>query len=336
MCEGSDVTHDPNIFEVIRSVSSRVEPYHSAFLAAMLRSSLTSGRPLFDAFWRMATPGWQLPEGEVTIRLEDVVRTGRVGPDAVGGRHPRPRRRGEDPRRTSTTSGQLARYQEGLEGKYTGRDLAIAYLTPFNGQRAGGGASALPSVREFRKFAEMFPRSQHMSWLDLAEVDWDGGELWEQHREYVRSQIASQQQLEKWLVGRSRELSHFFGPVAAEEFDEQLGAAVGDLDGYVLDLDQVQGPAAFASAFRVLIESDAVRSAKGRPNTFDDASRERFLTAGTASVHRAIFALAAEYPNVWIEGRVDYGLRVAHPDHRGGVSLVTSRGVERFEVGRPR
>ena len=329
------MTHDPNIFEVIRSVSSRVEPYHSAFLAAMLRSSLTSDRRLFDAFWRMATPGWQCPEGEVAIRLEDVVQTGRVDLTLLEGDT---RVLGVEvkTRETSTTSGQLARYHQGLEEKYTGRDLAIAYLTPFNSHRAGDGASALPSVREFRKFSKTFPQSQHMSWLDLAEVDWDGGELWEQHRAYVRSRIASRQQLEKWLGGRSRELSHFFGPVAAEEFDEQLGAAVGDLDGYVLDLDQVQGPAAFASAFRVLIESDAVRSAKGRPNTFDDASRERFLTAGTASVHRAIFALAAEYPNVWIEGRVDYGLRVAHPDHRGGVSLVTSRGVERFEVGRPR
>ena len=258
------MTHDPNIFEVIRSVSSRVEPYHSAFLAAMLRSSLTSDRRLFDAFWRMATPGWQLPEGDVAIRPEDVVRTGRVdltlleGDTCVLGVEVKTRE-------TSTSSGQLARYQKGLEEKYAGRDLAIAYLTPFNSQRAGGGASALPSVREFCKFAETFPQSQHMSWLDLAEVDWDGGELWEQHRAYVRSQIASQQQLEKWLVGRSRDLSHFFGPQAAEEFDEQLGAAVGDLDGHVLDLAHVQDPATFASVFRVLIESDAVCGAREGP-----------------------------------------------------------------------
>ena len=53
-----------NIFNVINSVSSRVEPYHSAFLAAMLRWSLTSDRRLFDEFWRVAAPDWQVPGRE--------------------------------------------------------------------------------------------------------------------------------------------------------------------------------------------------------------------------------------------------------------------------------
>ena len=330
------MTHAPNIFNVIRSVSSRVEPYHSAFLAAMLRSSLASDRRLFDAFWRMATPGWQLPGGDVTIHPEDLVVTGRVDLTLLEGES---RVLGVEvkTRETSTTAGQLARYREGLEAKYAEQDLAIAYLTPFNAQQAGDRASDLPSVREFRRFAETFPRSRHLSWLDLADVDWDGGELWEQHRDYVRSQIASPRQRAKWSGGgRLRGLSHFFGPNAADEFDDRLDAAVGDLDGYALDLARVQDPAAFASTFRVLIESDAARGARGGRDTFDDASRERFLTAAAASVHQAIFALAVEYPSVWIEGTVDYGLRVAHPEHRSGVSLVTSRGVDRVEVGRPR
>ena len=330
------MTHAPNIFNVIRSVSSRVEPYHSAFLAAMLRSSLAADRRLFDAFWRMATPGWQRTGDDVAIHREEVVVTGRVDLTLIEGEN---RILGVEvkTRETSTTAGQLARYREGLEAKYAGWDLAIAYLTPFNAHRAGDRASEFPSVREFRRFAATFPRARHLSWLDLADVDWHGGELWEQHRCHVRSQIASPQQKAKWSVGgRLRDLSHFFGPKAAEEFDDRLDATVGDLDGYALDLTRVQDPAALADAFRVLIESDAVRGARGRHDTFDDASRERFLTAAAASLHQALFTLAVEYPNVWIEGSVDYGLRVAHPEHRGGVSLVTSRGVDRLEVGRPR
>ena len=66
-----------------------------------------------------------------------------------------------------------------------------------------------------------------MSWLDLADVHWNGGDLWEQHRAYVQTEIASQQQLAKWQAGgRSRRLADFFGPEAAEVFDEQLRAAV--------------------------------------------------------------------------------------------------------------
>ena len=70
--------HYPNIFRVMRSVSSRVEPYHSAFLAAMLGSSLASDRRLFDAFWLMATPGWPLPDGNVAIRTEEDIQTGQT------------------------------------------------------------------------------------------------------------------------------------------------------------------------------------------------------------------------------------------------------------------
>ena len=72
------MTQTANIFDVIGSVSSRVEPYHSAFLAEMLRWSLTSDRRLFDEFWRMATPGWQTPKGDVVIRTEDDIGQGRV------------------------------------------------------------------------------------------------------------------------------------------------------------------------------------------------------------------------------------------------------------------
>ena len=328
--------HYPNIFRVMRSVSSHVEPYHSAFLAAMLRSSLASDRRLFDAFWLMATPAWQLPGSDVTIRTEDVIPTGRVDLTLLEGDR---RVLGVEvkTREASTTPGQLARYRAGLETKYAGRDLAMAYLTPFNSARAGAVGPALPSAEEFGKFAKTFPDSRHLSWLDLAEVDWDGGELWEQHRAYVRSEIASPRQLEKWSAGgRSRRLSDFFGPAAAEEFDGQLQAAVGDLDGYMLDLAGVHDPAAFAGAFRVLIKSDAVAATQRRADAFDGASRERFLASATAAVHQAIFELAAEFPNVWIEGKVDYGLRVAHPDHGTGVSLLTSRGVDRVEIGRPR
>ena len=330
------MSHAPNIFEVIRSVSSRAEPYHSAFLAAMLEWSLTSDRRLFDEFWRIAAPEWELPGRDVVIRMEDQIRTGRVDLTLLESDR---RVLGVEvkTRETSTTSGQLERYRDGLTEKYPGHDLAIAFLTPFNSQRAGEDASALPSVREFRKFHKAFPGSVHMSWLDLAEVDWNGGDLWEQHRAYVRSQIASPRQLAKWRTGgRSRHLSDFFGPEAAEVFEDQLRAAVGDFDGYVLDLARVQDPTSFTSAFRVLIESAAVRDAKGKRERFEDSFRRKFLESGAASVHEAIFKLAAEYESVWLEGRGDYGLRVAHPAHGSGVSLLTSRGVDRVEIGRPR
>ena len=331
----------PNIFEVIRSVSSRVEPYHSAFLGEMLRWSLSSDRRLFDALWLKATPGWPIPEGDITIRAEDVIPTGQAGRTA---RIDLTLRDGDSrilgievkTREASTTAGQLERYRKGLEEQYAGLEIAIAYLTPFTSQRAGDAASVLPSVVEFGNFAETFPNSRHLSWLDLAEVDWDGGELWEQHRAYVTSRIASEQQLKDWSEGgRSRVLSDFFGPKATAEFYTRLEAA-GDTDGHILALASVQDPAALVGAFRALIESERVAGATGRADALDDASRARFRGAAAAPVHEALFALAGQSPNVWVQGRADYGLRVAHPNHPGGVSLATSRGVDHLEIGRPR
>ena len=214
----------------------------------MLRWSLASDRRLFDAFWRMAAPDWELPAEDVAFCTEvDMSKGSAVGSGRIDLTLSVPNRYllGVEvkTRETSTTSGQLERYRDGLADTYPECDLAIAYLTPFNSQWAGHDAPTLPSAREFRKFHEAFPAAVHMSWLDLAELEWNGGELWEQHRAYVPKEIASQKRLDQWRPGsRSRQLSDFFGPEAAAAFEERLRAEVGDLDGYVLDLARVPVP----------------------------------------------------------------------------------------------
>ena len=93
------MSHAPNIFEVIRSVSSREEPYHSATLAAMLEWSLASDRRLFDQFWRIAAPELATTPGrDVVICVRrTMIRTGRVDLTLLESDRLRPRRRGEDP-----------------------------------------------------------------------------------------------------------------------------------------------------------------------------------------------------------------------------------------------
>ena len=166
----------PNIFKIMHRVSRRTEPYHSAFLAAMLEWSHAGDRRLFDAFWRRAAPdAWEIPGGDVTVLAEDVLGTrGRVDLALLVGTR---RVLGVEvkTREASTTDGQLQRYRDGLMAKYPGLDLAIAYLTPFDRIRAGDAATTLRSVIEFDKFAASFPQSRHLSWLDLVDIEWDGG-----------------------------------------------------------------------------------------------------------------------------------------------------------------
>src|SRR5207249_999986 len=135
---------------------------------------------------------WELPGADVEVRAEDVIAAGRVdlvllvGKDRVLGIEVKTRE-------ASTTPGQLERYRDGLRSKYPDRQLAIAFLTPFDRIRAGDAASSLQSIQEFDAFAATFAHSRHMSWLDVAEIDWAGGQLWAQHRKYVRTVISSGQ-----------------------------------------------------------------------------------------------------------------------------------------------
>ncbi|MEZ4503011.1 MAG: DUF6508 domain-containing protein [Dehalococcoidia bacterium] len=337
MIRDSLVVQLPNIFRVMHSVSTRTEPYHSAFLGAMLRWSYQGDRRLFDVFWRLAAPAeWDTPTADVTVMAEDPITSGRVdlvifdGPTRVLGVEVKTREE-------STMPGQLARYREGLAAKYPGRQLALVFLTPFDRVRAEDAADSLRSVREFDDFRATFPLVRHISWLDVAEIDCDGGDLWSQHRDYIRTVISSEHARLTWLPsGTSRGFTEFFGAEAAERFDQQLGATAGPVVDYMLDLSSVSDPDGLVASLRILIEASPPAGGGPRSDDFSETSRRPFLESTAGPLHRAIFALATEYSTVWIQGKVDYGLRVAHPRYPSGISLARSRGTKYLEIGRPR
>lgn len=186
-----------NIFETIRTVTSRIEPFHSQFLADVLSDSQAGNRALFDAFWRLAAPqGWDVPAQATITSEDDLEDRGRID---VCIRSTNPERvLGVEVKTTdsSATKGQLQRYLEGLEEGNTGHAVAIAYLTPFNRERAGDFADQLPTVKEHKEFSGESPDSRHVSWLDVAEIAWDySNELWQQHRIFVLSEISSYDKL---------------------------------------------------------------------------------------------------------------------------------------------
>ena len=215
-----------NIFEVI----GRTEPIHTRFLVAALRESADNHHSLFRAVWRLvAPPGWEVPERPEITAEEDLNR-GRI--DVTIRDNERRRIVGIEVKtvESSKEEGQLKRYLKGLRDKYKGTDIAIAYLTPFNKERAtrppdnSDAIRTLPTVQEFKKFAASFPNARHVSWLDVADIPWVSNALWEQHREYVRNHISAQKELQ-----RNRTLDVFFGPEPAQAFMEaldQLGVRV--------------------------------------------------------------------------------------------------------------
>ena len=334
-----------NIFEVIR----RTEPIHTRFLVAALQESAANHHSLFRAVWRLvAPPEWEVPERPQITAEEDLNRE-RI--DFTIRDNERRRIVGIEVKtvESSRDEGQLKRYLKGLRDKYKRTDIAIAYLTPFNKERATrppGNSDAvrtLPTVEEFEKFTATFPNARHVSWLDVADIPWISNTLWEQHREYVRDHISAPTLLQKAQdVERNRTLDHFFGEVPTQRFTQalvRLGIDVGELDENItIDLkgfgDKLPSFAqGLVEALGILVHmgegvTQDLRSAK--PEAF--SKRDVFRKSDFRAVHEALFGLAERNNNVWVQGTQDYAVRVAHDDHSSGVSLITSIGASKLHI----
>ena len=185
-----------NIFETIRKVTRGIEQYHSQFLTDALTDSLNGDRSLFEATWRLvAPPNWEIPT-HAQISSEERVERGSVD-ICVRCLSPHHRVVGIEVKTVdaSATPGQLERYHEGLVRKYPESPIQIAYLTPFNQERAGGAAGSRRTISEFEEFSRKFPQARHISWLDVADIPWDGNFLWRQHQKYVRAHISAPSKL---------------------------------------------------------------------------------------------------------------------------------------------
>ena len=218
-----------NIFETIGKVTTRVERFHSQYLADALTESLQGDdHTLFNRVWDLVTPaGWDSPElsklsKDVEVLSEVDLDGGRID-ILIHSSAPHDRVVGIEVKivEDSTEQGQLTRYLSGLESKFPGSQIQVAYLTPFNAREGGGDASSLPSVKEFKRLQKDCPGACHVSWLEIAAIPWDGNELWKQHGAHVREHISSDE-LRKRGVAQDRDLALFFGQEEARRFWERV------------------------------------------------------------------------------------------------------------------
>ena len=329
-----------NIFQTIESTTHRIEPFHSQFLADALGASLSEDRSLFDGFWKLAAPPhWPVPRKATVKTEQEAGNRRRIDlsiEDVEGGRI-----LGIEVKTTSAsaTAGQLEAYEKGLVHKNPDCEIAIAYLTPFNRKRAGEAADRLRTVTMFQAFANESSRAgQHVSWLDVAELSWDGCGIWRDHQAYVRDKIALKTKLSSNVV-RNRTFNDFFGEVAAGAFWESLAElqVLPEETGARVELESFAGSLrALARAFEILIEKGDDVSKGNQSDRFPPELRERFLEAPWRDMHLELFGLADRFPNVWIQGEGDYGVRVAHKRHSSGVSLVRSVDTGVLKIGEPR
>jgi hypothetical protein len=170
-----------------------------------------------------------------------------------------------------------------------------------------------------------------VSWLDIADIPWDGNDLWRQHQDFVVKCISPK---EKLLVNpeRNRKFADFFGEEPAERFWEAmrvLGVHEGE-NGAELDLSELgrdlpSFARELARAFEILIDSDKGSRNAVKHDKFSEELRQPFLQSQYREVHATLFGLSQLFSFAWVEGKRDYGVRVAHKEKRSsGVSLLTS------------
>lgn len=328
-----------NIFSVIGATTRRTEPFHSQFLAEALRVSVTGNRSLFDAVWKLAAPGeWDIPH-EPNIESEERLEDGKRIDICIFDKS-RNRVLGIEVKTTKASAevGQLEAYLQGLLANYDKDCIAIAYLTPFNRERAGENVD-LPTITIFEQFEENFYNAKHISWLDIADIAWDGNDLWRQHQAYVHQEIANQGKLQSF-VSRDRSLDRFFSGPAVENFWAALpveGNKTPDA-GVQIDLENIElDVARFVRAFEFLImDEEKVSPGAVKHDKFSVQLQQRFLDSKHRDLHRTIFDLSTRHKHVWLAGKRDYGLRVAHRSHGSGVSLLRSDGEQCLLIGQPR
>lgn len=330
-----------NVFNSIRKTSRRTEPIHSQFLADALIASTQSDRSLFDAVWRLAAPqGWDVPNCP-DVHAEFHTGNGRrIDICIVDDTGPKKRVLGIEVKTSSASaqSNQLETYHQGLTEKFPGAGIAIVYLTPFNRRRAGEAAARFPTIGIFEEFARKSEYARHLSWLDIAEIEWDGRDIWRQHQSHVRDVISSQKKLKPDTL-QNHSFDKFFGVEPAEHFWEALAemgvfpdATGAEVDLANPDLDE----SLLTRAFEILIlDGDSVAKSV-KSDRFGDDQRRPFITSPHGRFHEAMFDLSRRFENVWVQGTKDYAIRVAHRRYGSGVSLVRSKDAARLETGRPR
>ncbi len=314
-----------NIFKVI----GKFERIHSEYLAAVLRASYDGDRELFTQFWQRAVDSdenWPVPTA-AEIETETFLNPGRV--DITVFDRNSPRCLGVEVKTTeaSTTDGQLATYQSGLEALYRKEykrkiEVRMAYLTPFNHEHSPERATH--SRREFCAFKCEHPEAVHLSWLDVACIEPHvEDDLWSQHQEYVREEMCAPRAP---LSKEMREFGSFFDADVMENFWTQLEASGFGIKGEETPFDEISDINQLISALKLLIDSPEAKSTIPRDNKVSDDLKRQYSQSIHGPKHDALFAIADECPWVWIQGgKKNYGVRVrvAQPKHNRGVSLCT-------------
>ncbi|WP_297085789.1 PD-(D/E)XK nuclease family protein [uncultured Draconibacterium sp.] len=330
----------PNIFKIIEKVTSRIEPFHSEFLADALRknSSLLVGL-------------LHLIQNQTRINLSDLINANQfevISEDSF-----------DDNKRidivilspaskdivgievkttdSSVRDNQLNEYYAKLTNKYPGKRIIFVFLTPYNIDNLPEeiNPSNIKAIKEFSYYASNHTNSVHLNWDQVISLYQDldnyAGSIFESHHDFIQKRVTNTAKLISRLsnLERNRGLADFFGEECVETFLEKI---MDSNITYQENESNITFPIPnnttaignLLSLFSILIESDNLKKTVKRQDRVEKALILSYENSSHGDFFISFFDLIHSYKYLWIEGKGNLGIRAAHESHpSSGVSLFT-------------
>jgi hypothetical protein len=322
-----------NIFEIHRRTTSRIEPFHTAYLASCLKES----QELLGKFWALATaenPNWPVPSTHARVVEEDTLDDGKrvdiVVIDSSSDLLIAVEAKTTD---SSVKPGQLDAYLTRLKTKYPGNNIWMTYLTPFNTKNKPEGARGQEAIKEFRRFNRDYAPSSHLSWEEVAGLVWQGNDsVWSQHSKYIIETICKQPELKVGWGSLDQDL----GWEIMRDFWHEIGKTGFHADNGVLTLKPDNDPEALTRALKLLLSSEKVKNKSKGKRTVAEGVKSALANSTYGQFHQQVFQLLDEYPFLGIRGKKGYGLTLPVQGVHPVVSICTSKlgHPERLVIGR--
>jgi len=237
---------------------------------------------------------------------------------------------------SSVRPNQLEDYNKNLIQKYTGYQILLVFLTPFNNKNLPKEVSPnfIAAIVEFELFYKTHKNAIHLNWDEVVDLYHITNEpennIFVGHRDYVKTKITNTSRLLTRITyqEKNRGLTDFFGLESVELFYDKLSE---NKINYYEDDQKIQFSIAdnannfdgLLNAFKILMESDNLNQRASKTNKVEEQLLRSYKTGINAEFFKYFFSVINSYSYLWMQGAGKIGVRTSHQSHSSGVSIFT-------------
>lgn len=330
-----------NIFEIIEKVTSRIEPFHSEFLADSFRNDrrllnkflfYISDKNINDLIHKFIDAEELIIKSEdsfedykrIDITIQDPISRSIIGIEV----------KTSD---SSVSKNQLSFYYKNILQKYPNQKVIMVFLTPFNHENIPKDISPtlIQAISEFSIFNKQMRKSVHINWNDIVNLYDDMlinvNSLYIHHKEYITSKVTKESLLKRRVnsLARNRGLAEFLGEECVELFFDNL---IKNNIKYHKDNtkitfnigENIHNYNSLIHALEILIDSERLQKKSNKQNKVQLHLIGKYEHGLNGDFFKLFFSFINKYSYLWLEGKGRIGVRAAHTFHKStGVSVFT-------------